>query len=156
MLIYIILLVVLAFLLFFAEAFVLTGVGFAGILATICLVVADVLVYFDYGFWPAALSVLVSILLVLGFFWWLGNSKTMDKVSLHTTIDSTSATTAQLSVKVGDKGKALTRLALIGNAELNGAVVEVKSSGEFLDPGTPVVVVRVLEALVVVEKDTEV
>ena len=140
---------------FFAEAFVLTGVGFAGILATICLVVADVLVYFDYGFWPAALSVLVSILLVLGFFWWLGNSKTMDKVSLHTTIDSTSATTAQLSVKVGDKGKALTRLALIGNAEINGAVVEVKSSGEFLDPGTPIVVVRVLEALITVAKDIE-
>ena len=155
MLIYIILLVVLALLLFFAEAFLLTGVGFAGILATICLVVADVLVYFDYGFWPAALSVLVSILLVLGFFWWLGNSKTMDKVSLHTSIDSTSATTAQLSVKVGDKGKALTRLALIGNAEINGAVVEVKSSGEFLDPGTPIVVIRVLEALITVAKDTE-
>jgi membrane-bound ClpP family serine protease len=79
----------------------------------------------------------------------------MDKVSLHTTIDSTSATTAQLSVKVGDKGKALTRLALIGNAEINGAVVEVKSSGEFLDPGTPIVVVRVLEALITVAKDTE-
>ena len=141
--------------LFFAEAFVLTGVGFAGILATICLVVADVLVYFDYGFWPAALSVLVSILLVLGFFWWLGNSKTMDKVSLHTSIDSTSATAEQLAVKVGDKGKALTRLALIGNAEINGAVVEVKSSGEFLDPGTPIVVIRVLEALITVAKDTE-
>ena len=56
---------------------------------------------------------------------------------------------------MGDKGKALTRLALIGNAEINGAVVEVKSSGEFLDPGTPVVVVRVLEALITVAKDTE-
>lgn len=156
MLIYIILLVVLALLLFFAEAFLLPGAGIAGIIATVCVVVADILVYFDYGFWPSALSVLVSIIIVLGFFWWLGNSKTMEKVSLHTTINSTSATTAQLSVKVGDKGKALTRLALIGNAELNGAIVEVKSSGEFLDPGTPVVVVRVLEALVVVEKDTEV
>jgi membrane-bound ClpP family serine protease len=56
---------------------------------------------------------------------------------------------------VGDKGKALTRLALIGNAEINGAVVEVKSSGDFLDPGTPIVVVRVLEALITVAKDTE-
>jgi hypothetical protein len=44
---------------------------------------------------------------------------------------------------------------LIGNAEINGAVVEVKSSGEFLDPGTPIVVVRVLEALITVAKDTE-
>ena len=79
----------------------------------------------------------------------------MDKVSLHTSIDSTSATAEQLAVKVGDKGKALTRLALIGNAEINGAVVEVKSSGEFLDPGTPVVVIRVLEALITVAKDTE-
>ena len=65
-------------------------------------------------------------------------------------IDSSNATAEQLSVKVGDQGVALTRLALIGNAEINGKVVEVKSSGEFISRGTLLVVVSVNEALIVV------
>lgn len=150
MLIYIILLVILAFLLFLAEAFFLPGLGVAGIAATVCLTVADVMVYIDYGFWPAALSVLGSVIFVLAFFWWLGNSKTMEKVSLHATIDSTAATKAQLSICVGDQGVAVTRLALVGNAEINGNLVEVKSSGEFINPGTPIVVTAVLDAQITV------
>ena len=79
-------------------------------------------------------------------------SKAIERVSLKSTIDSTAATQAQLSVKVGDKGKALTRLALIGNARINGQVVEVKSSGEFLSEGTPIQVIAVNEALIIVEE----
>lgn len=76
-------------------------------------------------------------------------------MSLHARIDSTNATEAQLSVKVGDTGRALTRLALIGNAEINGKVVEVKSSGAFLNPGTAVRVVSVSEANITVEALTD-
>ena len=42
--------------------------------------------------------------------------------------------------------------ALIGNAEIGGKTVEVKSASGFLDEGTPVVVVRVDEAQVTVKK----
>lgn len=52
---------------------------------------------------------------------------------------------------MGDTGKALTRLALVGNAEINGLVVEVKSSGAFLNPGTPLRVIHVSEANITVE-----
>ena len=53
-------------------------------------------------------------------------------------------------MKVGAEGKALTRLALVGNAEINGKQVEVKSSGDFIDPGTPIVVTAVSEASITV------
>ena len=75
----------------------------------------------------------------------------MDKMALHTSIDSTNATPEQLSVRVGDVGTALTRLALVGNAEIGGKTVEVKSSGAFINPGTPIRVVRVNEANITVE-----
>ena len=55
-------------------------------------------------------------------------------------------------MRPGDEGRALTRLALIGNAEIGGRRVEVKSAGEFIDPGTPVVVTEVSEALIVVRR----
>ena len=55
-------------------------------------------------------------------------SKTLEKYSLHKSIDSTAATQDQLSVQPGDEGVAVTRLALIGNADIGGRLVEVKSA----------------------------
>ena len=48
------------------------------------------------------------------------------------------------------KGRALTRLALIGNAEIDGKNVEVKSAGGFIDEGTPIRVISVQDALILV------
>ena len=43
-------------------------------------------------------------------------------------------------------------LALIGNADIGGRLVEVKSADGFLDEGTPVIVVRVEDAQITVKK----
>ncbi|MFR1986905.1 MAG: NfeD family protein, partial [Prevotellamassilia sp.] len=77
--------------------------------------------------------------------------KALDKMSLHTSLHSTNAKEAQLNVKVGDTGTAMTRLALVGNAQINGNVVEVKSAGNFINPGTAIRVTEVNEAAITVE-----
>jgi len=141
-----------AILLYAIEALLTPGFGISGAAATLCVLVADVLVFYTFGAVAAIFAVLLSAVAVLFFFWWFSHSKTLDRMSLHSTIDSTNATAAQLSVRPGDKGRALTRLALIGNAEIAGKTVEVKSSGEFIEEGTPVVVKSVCEALILVEK----
>lgn len=144
-------LVVVALLLFAIEAFVTPGIGAAGIAASVLVIIADIMVYFQYG-WVAAVGALIaSTAVVCLFFWIFSKSKTIDRLSLHSTIDSTSATQAQLSVKPGDKGVATTRLALIGNADFDGRTVEVKSAGEFIEEGTPIVVTSVNEALIIVK-----
>jgi len=141
---------ILAVLLFGIEVFATPGVGIAGICATICVVVADILVYIYYDATIATIVLLVSIAAVLTLLWLLGNSKLLDRHSLHTNISSTNATAAQLSVNVGERGTALTRLALIGNAQIGGRVVEVQSSGAFIDEGSPIEVVEVRDALILV------
>lgn len=146
----ILILFVVALLLFLLEVFVVPGVGISGVAATVCVVVADVLVYMEYGLHAAVGAFLVSTILIILFFWWFSKSKMLEKMALHDVIDSSNATAEQLSVKVGDQGVALTRLALIGNAKINGKVVEVKSSGEFISKGTLLEVVSVNEALIVV------
>ncbi len=148
----ILLLVVLALLLYGVEAFVTPGVGIPSVLATVCVLVACVLIYCVAGVGWAILALLVATALVLLFFWWLGRSRALERVSLHSTIDSTSATPEQLSVKPGDEGVAQTRLALIGNARIEGKTVEVKSVSGFLDEGTPVVVTEVRDALILVRR----
>ncbi len=143
-------LVALAVLLFGVEIFVTPGIGAAGIGATACVVAADVLTYVYYDAMTATLVLLASIALVLLLFWLLTRSGVLDKAALKANIDSTNATAAQLSVRVGDTGRALTRLALIGNARIGDKEVEVKSAGGFIDEGTPIVVTAVQDALIVV------
>lgn len=137
------------------EIFFMPGFGMAGIASIICAIVDAVLIYQSYGLGWAATAVIAGIVLLAIALRWVAKSKTFDSMALHTSIDSTAATQAQLSVKAGDMGKAVTRLALVGNAEIDGKIVEVKSSGEFLSPGTPIRVVSVSEANITVERVKE-
>lgn len=147
----ILILAALALVLGILEIFIFPGFGFAGIGSILCALVDAVLIYQTYGFAAAAWCVGAGVLLVLMALWWVAHSRTFDKVALHSTISSTNATEEQLSVKVGDEGKSLTRLALVGNAMIGGHVVEVKSAGAFINPGTPIRVVSVSEANITVE-----
>lgn len=71
----IILLVVLALLLFAAEALILPGHGISGICAGVCVIVADIMIYQEYGTQAAILAVLISTAIVLLFFCWFAHSK---------------------------------------------------------------------------------
>lgn len=59
---------------------------------------------------------------------------------------------AEDKVKVGDIGVTTTRLALIGYAEINGDIVEVKSSDGFLNEKTPIIVDRIADGVLLVER----
>ncbi|MDD6124117.1 MAG: NfeD family protein [Bacteroidales bacterium] len=141
----------LALVLALVEIFIVPGFGLAGIGAILCTVADIALIYAEYGLGWAATALLAAVAILGLALLWLTRSKAVDKMALHSTIDSTNATAEQLSVKVGDEGKALTRLALVGNALIAGKVVEVKSAGAFIDPETRVRVVRVSEANITVE-----
>lgn len=147
----ILILAALAIVLGFIEIFIVPGFGLAGIGAIVCALADAVIIYNTYGLAAAVWATLAAVVLLLAALWWLAHSKTLSRMALHSTISSTNATREQLSVKVGDTGKALTRLALVGNAEIGGKVVEVKSAGPFINPGTPVRVTQVSEANITVE-----
>ena len=55
-------------------------------------------------------------------------------------------------VKIGHTGVTTTRLALIGYAEINGDIVEVKSTDGFLNEKTPIIVNRITDGVILVEK----
>lgn len=134
------------------EIFIIPGTSLAGIAAAASLIGANYLVFDNFGlsigFTVLAASLIVCLL--AGF--WMLRSKTLDKISLKRTIDSTAATAEQLSVKTGDCGIAITRLALIGNADFNGKIVQVQSADGFIDEQTPVIICRVIEGQVWVKR----
>ena len=148
----IVVLFIVSLLLFAVEVFLVPGVGLAGIGAACGIVTANVLAFSWYGTNVGIAVMLGSIVCCAFFLYWTAHSKTIEKYALHKSIDSTAATKEQLSVSIGDEGVAINRLALIGNAKIKGKIVEVKSVNGFIAEGTPIRVVGVEQASVLVDE----
>lgn len=58
----------------------------------------------------------------------------------------------RLSVRAGDRGKALSMLRPVGRAEFGGEIFDARAEGEYLPPGSAVKVLRVEGSEVVVER----
>ena len=145
----------LAMLLGLLEIFVLPGFGIAGIGALVCAVLDAVFIYNQYGALWTVVAVVIAVAILSIMLYVVAHSHSVERLSLKTAIKSTNATKEQLSIKVVDTGLETTRLALVGNADIAGKQGEVKAAGAFIDANTPIRVVMVNEALIVVEKLTD-
>ncbi|MDR0972614.1 MAG: NfeD family protein [Prevotellaceae bacterium] len=146
------LLILAAIVLFLVELFLFHGTVFAGVCGLGCLIYANFYAYAYMGLWS---GVVVSVVSAVSVLWSINRfmrSKTLDRISLKQEIDSTIDRSDALSLHIGDTGVSLTRLALIGSAEIGGKVVEVKSADGFLDEKTPLVVSRIEDGVIMVER----
>ena len=104
--------------------------------------------------WPdKRMGSTISIITCVGSLVWFMRSKTLDKIALKKNITSKVDRSAEEKVKIGDTGITTTRLALIGYAEINGDIVEVKSTDGFLNEKTPIIVNRITDGVILVEKN---
>ena len=146
------LLIFAAVVLFLVELFVVPGISIAGILAGVCALLGSYYAFAHVGTGAGILTLAVTAVASIGSLVWFMRSKTLDKLSLKTDITGRVDRSAEQSVRPGDTGMTTTRLALIGYADIQGNIVEVKSTGEFLDEHTPIRVVRVVDGTVLVER----
>ena len=125
-----------------AEIFLLPGISIAGI-AGIAFLAGGIIYAFtvdpSYGFY----TIIISVIALCAAIWYFMRSRTLDKLSLHTEITGTIETVDESSVKVGDKGITVSRLAPIGKVKINNVTMEAKSIYDFIDEGTEVEVVTV-------------
>lgn len=145
-------LIIAGLLLFAIEVFLIPGISIAGIASAGCILYAIYYAFDTLGILPGVVTLIASAIGVAGVTVWFLRSKTVDKLSLKKTIDYRPEPLKDLNLKAGDKGMALTRLALIGNAEFDGHIIEVRSADGFIDEKTPVQVERILEGIVMVKK----
>ena len=148
----IIALIVAAIVLFLIELFVIPGISLAGISALVCIIYANYYAFANLGTGAGFITLLISGLACIGSLVWFMRSKTLDKLALKKDITSKVDKTAEKSVKIGDTGVSTTRLAQIGYAEINNNIVEVKSMDGFLDEKTPIIVSRIADGVILVEK----
>ncbi|WP_321478434.1 NfeD family protein [uncultured Bacteroides sp.] len=145
-------LIIAAVVLFLVELFVIPGISIAGVSALVCIVYANYYAFANLGATGGFITLIISAIACIGSLVWFMRSKTLDNLSLKKNITSKVDNSAALKIRVGDKGVCTTRLALIGYAEFDGEVVEVKSTDGFLDSKTPVIVERINDGVILVKK----
>lgn len=146
-------LIIIAVILFLVEIFFIPGISIAGIAAVASLIYANYHAFVYMGTLAGFVTLTASALACIGSLILFMRSKTLDKVSLKESIDSKIDKRIEESIQVGDKGISTTRLALIGYVDFNGRIVEVRSAYEFIDEKTPVIVIRIVNGGILVEKD---
>ena len=125
------------------EVMLIPGFGFTGLLGAVSMIGAVAYSFFIIGTLAGLITLLVACAICVALFMWALYGKSLDKVALKKKICSTVKEDEISKFAVGDKGVSRTRLALIGEADINGLIVEVKSESGFVDEGVPVEVVRV-------------
>lgn len=143
------------FILLFIEVFVVPGVNVFGVLGFLSLLTGIVYAYVRLGAGAAlalgAWTALATAVLV----WLVLRNRAWQRLVLHrgnTTQEGYSATPADLADLAGQTGPALTPLRPSGRARFGERIVDVVSQGTFIGRGTPVVVLEVVGARVVVQE----
>lgn len=131
----IITLILVGILLLVAELVLLPGISVAGIGSLLSFAGAIFLGYMYYGFWIGSgvltAVILLSMLAVIVSL----RANTWRRLSLNTTIDSTSTPTPQQhDIRIGQQGVTLTRLAPMGKVLFGEVTLEAKSIDAYIDP----------------------
>lgn len=145
-------LIIAAVILFLVELFIIPGISLAGISALACILYANYYAFANMGMAGGFITLGISAAACIGSLVWFMRSKMLDKLALKENIDSKVDRSAEQSIKVGDTGVSTTRLAQIGYAEINDKIVEVKSIDGFLDEKTPIIVSRINDGTIMVER----
>lgn len=138
----IITLIILGILLLLVEFLIIPGVTVAGIVGSLLIIGGVVSGYYFHPFNIANYILLGTIVLLILFFILAFKTKTWQKLGLKTEIDGHATQDVAEQFKVGDTGKAISRLAPIGKVMIGESIVEARSMGGYIDPNTEIIIIR--------------
>lgn len=148
----IIIIIILGILLFIVEFLLIPGVTIAGIGGAILMGVAVYMSYKTHGNTVGNYTLIATLILTIGMFVYALRAKTWNRLMLKKNIaGKVEVGLENETVKVGDRGESITRMAPVGKVLINGLVVEGKSQRGFLDPHTLVEVIKVLNTQVIIK-----
>lgn len=146
------LLVLLGTILLVCEVAFIPGVGITGILGVGSFVGAVSYAFIANGPLAGWITLIIVVLISVGLILWAIYGKTLDRMSLKKNINSTVKNPESATLTVGCEGVTITRLALIGEVDFDGRIVEVKSSDGLIDEGVNVYIARVASDMIYVKK----
>jgi membrane-bound ClpP family serine protease len=150
--VWIIALIALAIILLVIELLIIPGISFAGIGAFVLFVLGISIAYTKLGSQGGNITLLVSLLLVVATIYFALKPNTWKRVALKATIDGKAGNVEETNtLKVGDTGIAKSRLAPMGEIEVNGIIAEAQSEGEYINPGTQIEIIRTEKSKIIIK-----
>lgn len=144
-------LIVLGIVLLLIEFTILPGITVAGVAGVLVFIYSIYLAFSSYGtlagFLTLAFVLIASPLLVVFLF----KGKAGKKMVLNAVVSGITNEIDESKVKIGDEGTTIGRLAPMGKIRVNDEVVEVKTTGKFVDPGEKVKIIQIEKSLITVE-----
>lgn len=144
-------LIVAGLILFITEVFLIPGISVAGIASAASLLYAIYYAFDSLGTQAGFITMGITVIGITGITVWFMKAKTVDRLALKHSLDYKPNPLKEVEIHVGDTGTTVTRLTLIGNAEINGHILEVQSADGFIDEKTPVKVCRITENTIYVQ-----
>jgi len=136
-------LIVVGFLFLLLEILVLPGTNIAGIIGFVLIAIGVWQAYVVYGALAGSLTLAGSIVFSVISLYYSLKSGTWAKASLKKKIDSKVNLVDPQKIKIGDTGKAVSRLVPMGKALINDEYFEVKTRGKYVDAGTEIQVINI-------------
>jgi membrane-bound ClpP family serine protease len=136
-------LIVIGLIFLILEILVVPGTTVIGVVGFILMGIGIWQTYIVYGT-PMGHYVLGgSMVLTIGALVLSLRSKTWNRAMLHTEINSKANVYDGSKIKAGDTGKTVSRLVPMGKALINNDYYEVRSTGEFIDQETEIIVTKI-------------
>jgi len=144
-------LIALGIVLLLIEFTILPGITVAGIGGFLLFAYSVYLAFTSYGnlvgYLTLAFVLIASPILLLLLF----KGKSGKRMMLKAVVSGVANEIDETKVKVGDVGVTIGRLAPMGKIRVNTEVIEVQSTGIFIDPGEQVKIIQIEKSLVTVE-----
>ena len=136
-------LIIVGFLFLLLEILVLPGTNIAGVLGFVLIGIGVWQAYAVYGGVAGTITLGGSLLFSFVALYYALKSQTWKKATLNKEINSRVNVINTENIKVGDSGKAISRINPMGKALVNGEYFEVKSIGEFIDNSSEIEVTKI-------------
>jgi membrane-bound ClpP family serine protease len=144
-------LIFLGIVLLLIELTVLPGITIAGVGGVLLFGYSIYLAFNSYGTLGGLLTLAFVLIVAPTMVMMLFKGKSGKKMMLKAVLHGTANEINEEKVKIGDIGVTIGRLAPMGKIKVNDEVVEVKSTGTFVDPGAKVRIIRIEKSLITVE-----
>ncbi|HIZ88219.1 MAG TPA: serine protease [Candidatus Coprenecus pullistercoris] len=135
---------IIGLLLVVAEIILIPGIFVTGVLGLVSMAASCWLAFDGYGSTVGTVTVASDVVLTVAAVTLSLRSKTWNKVSLHTEIDSRAdSSPEEKGIAVGSEGVTVTRLNPMGKVLFGDTAVECAARGGIVDPGQKVAVVLI-------------
>jgi membrane-bound ClpP family serine protease len=145
-------LIVLGIVLLLLEFAVIPGFTVFGIGGIVLLGYSIYLAFIHYGTLAGILTLLVLITIIPILFFKFLKTKMGKKMQLDSVIEGKANDLQLDKFQIGDRGTTVGRLAPMGKVEINNLVVESKSTGDFIDEGKTVEIVKIINNQIIVKQ----